>query len=163
MVSSLTLWQGPPGTGKTRTLLALMNVLVGTSSTSERECAGWRVRERGGGERDREGRAGGSEGESKLRIFLPHQPENLPLFTLLNPRGRSGGGGKVGGGQEEKTGGSEGEGDRGPSSHTNLKTLLPSPPHPLKPSSPLNSLSQVDGPPWVPSSPVRTQTPPWIT
>lgn len=31
MVSSFSLWQGPPGTGKTRTLLALIRVLVGTS------------------------------------------------------------------------------------------------------------------------------------
>lgn len=34
MVSSLTLWQGPPGTGKTRTLLALLQVLVGTTAKS---------------------------------------------------------------------------------------------------------------------------------
>lgn len=31
VVRSLTLWQGPPGTGKTRTLLALVEVLVRTS------------------------------------------------------------------------------------------------------------------------------------
>lgn len=30
MVQSFTLWQGPPGTGKTRTLVALMDVLVQT-------------------------------------------------------------------------------------------------------------------------------------
>jgi hypothetical protein len=40
MVSSLTLWQGPPGTGKTRTLLALMQVMVGTSSVSARRWSG---------------------------------------------------------------------------------------------------------------------------
>lgn len=31
MVRTFTLWQGPPGTGKTRTLLALMDVLVRTN------------------------------------------------------------------------------------------------------------------------------------
>jgi hypothetical protein len=31
VVRSLTLWQGPPGTGKTRTLLALVEVLVKTA------------------------------------------------------------------------------------------------------------------------------------
>lgn len=31
MTRSLTLWQGPPGTGKTRTLLALVEVLVKTA------------------------------------------------------------------------------------------------------------------------------------
>lgn len=31
VICSLTLWQGPPGTGKTRTLLALVEVLVKTA------------------------------------------------------------------------------------------------------------------------------------
>jgi replication-associated recombination protein RarA len=31
VVRSLTLWQGPPGTGKTRTLLAMVEVLVKTA------------------------------------------------------------------------------------------------------------------------------------
>ncbi|KAK9807686.1 hypothetical protein WJX72_006138 [[Myrmecia] bisecta] len=36
IAGSLTLWQGPPGTGKTRTLLALIQVLVGTLNTPKR-------------------------------------------------------------------------------------------------------------------------------
>eukprot|EP00775_Hariotina_reticulata_P009337 gene9337-9500_t len=39
VVRSLTLWQGPPGTGKTRTLLALVEVLVKTSLLSAERAA----------------------------------------------------------------------------------------------------------------------------
>ena len=36
LVRGTTLWQGPPGTGKTRTLLALIAVLVATNSANPR-------------------------------------------------------------------------------------------------------------------------------
>jgi DNA polymerase III delta prime subunit len=40
MTSGFTLWQGPPGTGKTRTLLALIKVLVNTSA---KKIARWKT------------------------------------------------------------------------------------------------------------------------
>lgn len=40
LVHTLTLWQGPPGTGKTRTLLALMQVLVRVNSATPARWSG---------------------------------------------------------------------------------------------------------------------------